>query len=294
MKPAPFAYHAPRDVDECLRLLDELGTDAALLAGGQSLVPELRARTRQPSNIVSIAHLDFDAEARESGAVWVSISPRVTLATLAGSSTVVRLCPFLARTVALVGNPAVRSRGTLCGNLAHADPVSELSALAVALGARVELRSSSGKRIVAAEDLFLGPHHTAVGHGEMIVSVEFPAQPRNAGTSIQEVGRSRFGVPIAGVVVSVVRSATGLLEDARIGCFGVGPTPIRAHAAEQILSEAGVGADAIDAAVGATRDVLEPSDDWVASREYRRAAVCAMLRRAIAEADTAASGTSTA
>src|SRR5262245_51901427 len=151
MKPAPFVYHAPKDMGACLQLLSEYADDSALLAGGQSLVPLLRFRLARPSAVIAIRDIGDEVSGIRALDNSVSIGATVTYAAVQRSADVVSACPGLPKAIELVATPPVRSRGTVCGNLCQADPASELPAVALLMGARFHLKSAGDERVVAAE-----------------------------------------------------------------------------------------------------------------------------------------------
>lgn len=263
MKPAPFEYRAPASVDEALGLL---GLDSTVLAGGQSLLPLLNLRLARPELVVDInglAELDYIRD--EDGPLRIGAMTRQV--TLERSELVRRRWPLLHKAVRLVGHTQIRSRGTVGGSVAHADPAAELPAALIALDARFELRSAKGARSVAASDFFLGALYTVREPDELLVELEVPAQPQGAGTGFAEHARTHGDFATAGAAVVV-----GPEGHARIALLGAGPVPARAEEAERALAG---GADAREAAAVAVRDVED---------DHRRALCGELARRAIEEA----------
>ena len=262
MKPAPFEYRAPASVDEALGLL---GLDSTVLAGGQSLLPLLNLRLARPELVVDInglAELDY---IRDDGG-RLQIGAMTRQAALERSDLVRRKWPLLHKAVRLVGHTQIRSRGTVGGSVAHADPAAELPAALIALDARFALRSSKGARSVAASDFFLGALYTVREPDELLVEIEVPAQPEGAGTGFAEHARTHGDFATAGAAAVVAPGG-----HARIALLGAGPVPARAEEAERALAG---GADAREAAVLATRDV---------EGDHRRALCGELARRAIEE-----------
>jgi CO/xanthine dehydrogenase FAD-binding subunit len=262
VKPAPFEYRAPASVDEALGLL---GLDSTVLAGGQSLLPMLNLRLARPELVVDInglAELDYIRD--EDGQLRIGAMTRQ--AALERSDLVRRRWPLLHKAVRLVGHTQIRSRGTVGGSVAHADPAAELPAALIALDARFALRSSKGARSVAASDFFLGALYTVRESDELLVQIEVPAQPEGAGTGFAEHARTHGDFATAGAAAVVAPGG-----HARIALLGAGPVPARAEEAERALAG---GADAREAAVLATRDVED---------DHRRALCGELARRAIEE-----------
>jgi CO/xanthine dehydrogenase FAD-binding subunit len=262
VKPVPFDYRAPASVDEALPLL---GLDTAVLAGGQSLVPLLNLRLARPELVVDIngiAELDYIRTG--DGALRIGALTRQV--TLERSELVGRRWPLLQMAVRLVGHPQIRSRGTVGGSVAHADPAAELPAALVALGARFHLHSSGGARALGASEFFLGPLYTAREPDELLVEVEVPEQPEGAGSGFAEHARTHGDFATAGAAAVIAPGHAG------VALLGAGPVPVRAEAAERALAE---GAEPSEAAALAARDI----DD-----EHRRALCTELARRAIEEA----------
>jgi CO/xanthine dehydrogenase FAD-binding subunit len=263
VKPPRFDYEAPTTVDEAVRLLGEGGT---VLAGGQSLVPLLNLRLAFPEVVVDVNGVsELDRLDAVDGALRIGALTRQVA--LERSDLVRDRWPLLWKAVRLVGHQQIRSRGTVGGSVAHADPAAELPAALMALGARFELRSAEGARTVEATDFFLGPLQTAREPEELLVEIEVPEQPAGAGTGFAEHARTHGDFATAGAAAVVAPGA-----HAAIALLGAGPAPIRAHAAERALAD---GAAPHEAAELAVADV---------EGDHRRALCADLARRAIEEA----------
>ncbi len=257
MKPAAFEYRAPASVEEALPLL---GLDSAVLAGGQSFVPLLNLRLARPELVVDLnglAELDYIRD--EYGRLRIGAMTRQVA--LERSDLVRGGWPLLHKAVRLVGHTQIRSRGTVGGSVAHADPAAELPAALIALDARFELRSAKGARSVAASDFFLGPLYTVREPDELLVGIEVSAPPAGAGTGFAEHARTHGDFATAGAAAVVAPGG-----HARIALLGAGPVPARAEEAARALAG---GADAREAAAVAVRDV----------EEHHRRALCGELAR---------------
>lgn len=284
MKPAPFDYHAPVGMDECLALLAEFGEDAALIAGGQSLLPLMRFRLAQPEHLISIRNIDGPLASiqRSNGSLF--IGARVTYSAVQRSVEAASACPGLGKAIALIATPAVRTCGTICGNLVNADPASELPAVALVMNARFHLRSAMGERVVPAAEFFTGPYMTARRSDEILTQVEFPERPASEIFVIEEVSRLRGGFPLAGVAIALTADTGPSLHSVALACFGVHSTQLRVPTAEAILRERGCSADAVAAAADAIDAAITPHSDPFASAAYRRSAVRTLVQRALQEA----------
>jgi carbon-monoxide dehydrogenase medium subunit len=283
MKPAPFEYFAPETVADAASILSRYEGEAKVLAGGQSLVPLLNMRLARPAALVDlnrVPELDFIRE--DGGRLVVGAMARQRDAER--SDLVARAQPLLRDALKQIAHPQIRNRGTIGGSLAHADPAAELPAVAVALDAQFVIYGPTGERIVQAKDFFETFLTTALQPDEVLTRVSFPRLPDGTGWSIQEVSRRHGDFALAGAVV-LVGSEDGRCSDVRIALFGVGATPVRAHAAENGLRGEDVSEAAIDAACAkAAAEIDEPLGDIHASSDFRRHLAKVMTRRALGEA----------
>lgn len=282
MKPAPFTYHAPDSLDDCLELLAEHGDAAALIAGGQSLLPLMRFRMAMPEHVVSLRNIGGELAIIRRTEAGISIGAMVTYADVERSPDVRELVPALLKAIPLIAHVAVRTRGTPCGNLCNADPASELPAVALALDARMHLRGPSGLRVVPAGDFFQGPYMTARESDEVLVCVEFPRRPPDEMFAIKEIVRLAGGFPMAGIALAVRKGASsGTFASASVACFGVHAVQSRLPAVEAMLLERGCSPEAVRAAADLIDETIEPPADAFASAEYRRAAVKTLFERCV-------------
>jgi carbon-monoxide dehydrogenase medium subunit len=271
MKPAPFEYHAPETIDEVLALLVEHGDEAKVLAGGQSLVPMLALRLTRFEHLVDLNRVgELSGFSRENGALVVRAATRQRV--MERDAEIASAVPLLARATPLIGHFQIRNRGTVGGSLAHADSASEYPAVAVALGAELELAGRGGvRRRVGADDFFLGTWTTAAAPDELLVAARFPVWPERSGFAIDEVARRHGDFALAGVACAVSDGRAGL------ALFGVGSTPVRARAGEAALL---AGATAADVAEAAVAD-LEPPADVHASASTRLRIARHLVERAV-------------
>ena len=267
MKPAPFTYHRPRSRSEVDRLLAELGDEAKILAGGQSLVPILNMRLAAPAHLIDINRLDGepgDAVA-DNGAVVVG--PLVRHEALERSALVADALPLLRETVQYVAHPAIRSRGTIVGSIAHADPAAELPAAFALLGGEARARSVRGTRAIPAHELFTSQLETSLEPGEWIDEVSFPAGPTD-GYAVEEFARRHGDYAVCGVLATALRA--GDAAAVALSFISMGATPLRIELPP--MSAQDVGGDALsDAVAAAVHDRLEPDADLHATVEYRTA-----------------------
>lgn len=274
MKPAPFAYHAARDLDDAVSTLAEsveAGRDARVLAGGQSLVPMMNFRLATPDVLVDIGRVAGLRFLHTDGDDGLAIGAATRQSELLRDPAVGRDWPVLAEAARHIGHPQIRSRGTVCGSLAHHDPTAELPALAVALDARLTVASATGRREVPAEDFFLSYYEVALEPGEILVSVSFPRVAPGTGWAFHELAQRRGDFALVGAVC-LFDGAAGQ----RLVLFGVGERPARIAADLETT-----GDDDLREVVMAT---AEPLSDLHASGDYRRAAAAELAVRCRNEA----------
>ena len=279
MKPAPFEFESPPDMAGVLDLLATHGEDARVLAGGQSLVPLMNLRMVQPALLISINRCDdLDTIARQDGRLL--IGARVRQAAAEENDFVRQDCPLLAKALPYVGGQANRNRGTVCGSIAHADPLAELPAVALALEAEMHVVSTSGTHRIEAGDFFQGELDTALEPGEFLQAVSFESQQPDERSVFLELGNRRHGFAVAGLALRMALQ-NGRCALARIAVMGGGATAMRISAAEAVLEGRAVDDAAISAAVEALQAAVDPPHDVHADADYRREALGVLLGRAL-------------
>jgi len=289
MKLPPLEYEAPKTVSEAVELLGEHSDSASVLAGGQSLIPLLALRLAHPAVLIDINGIDgLSGVSATDGRVAIGALTREYVAE--ESAAVAGAVPLLAAALPLIGHEAIRSRGTIGGSLAHADPAAELPAVARALDAEFVVRSQSGERVIPAADWFEGYLTTSRRPDELLVEVRFPATGPGTGSSFQEVARRHGDFAVVGLAASVTLSGA-TISAARLAFSGVSDVPVRAVGAEGLLVGERPSADLFDEAAHRAADDLDPPADLHGSSEYRRKVATALVRRGLrAAADDAARG----
>jgi carbon-monoxide dehydrogenase medium subunit len=287
VKPAPFEYHAPTTVAEVVTTLAELGDEAKVLAGGQSLVPMLNLRLARFEHLVDIARVpELRGIERTNGHVTVGAATRDVV--IERDATVAADAPLLAAATPYVGHFQIRNRGTIGGSLAHADPAAEYPAVAVAIDATFHVASTRGTRAVPAADFFTGVWSTALEPGELLTAIDFPVWTGRTGVGVAEFARRHGDFAIAGAVAAV-ELADDRVARAAIAVFGAAGVPVRAAAAERALTGQPVGALG-DGELGelAFADIDDVADDPQVPASYRRRVGVAMVaeawQRAVAHA----------
>ena len=283
MKPGPFEYVAPRSIEEAVDVLAARGDDAKVLAGGQSLVPTMNLRLARPAVVVDLGRVTgLDALEERDGGLTIGAMTRQRR--VERDPTVRAKWPLLAEAIGYIGHPAIRTRGTVGGSMAHADPAAELPALAMLLNAELRVRGPRGERTIPAEQFFVSYLTTALEPDELLTEVSFPALPSGTGWDFQEVAR-RFGdFALVAVGVTVTVGDADRCEDARIALVGAGPTPVRAAGAEALMRGQALSDELLEEAARNVSQEIEPDADLHASADYRRRAAGVLTRRTLAQA----------
>ena len=283
MKPPRFDYLAPRTLDEALAHLHHHGDQAKILAGGQSLIPMLNFRLAHPGVVVDVNRLTDLAYVRQhDGGVAVGALTRQHA--VERSELVRARVPVVAEACRLIGHAPIRHRGTFGGNLAHADPASELPAVMVALEAEMAVASRAGSRVIPAGQFFIGPLTTALRPGEMLTEIRIPAAPPRTGGAFVEMARRAGDFALVGVAALVTLDGAGRCVRARIALCGVGPTAVRARAAEDVLTGQEPTAAVLDEAADRAAAATSPPSDVHGSAEFRRKLAQHFARQALAAA----------
>lgn len=291
MKPAPFRYFAPDDLDQALALLDEHGWDARPLAGGQSLIPAMNFRLAQPAVLVDLGRIASLRGIEVTPEGGLRIGAMTTQSTVERDERVAHCCPLLHEALPWIAHASIRNRGTVGGSIAHADPAAELPAIALTLGATLHLSGSAGPRSVAATDFFLGLMATAVEPGELLTAIELAPTPPRSGHAFEEVARRHGDYALVGCATRVELADDGTVRDARIGLLSVADTPVLATEAAEALRGCRPDEAAIDAAAAAATAAADPPGDIHASPQYRRHLVGVLVRRTLTRAVARAAGT---
>jgi carbon-monoxide dehydrogenase medium subunit len=270
-------------------LLAEQLDEASVLAGGQSLIPLLALRLARPEVLIDINGIE-ELSGISATDGWVSIGAMTREYVAEESQIVADAVPLLAAALPLIGHEAIRSRGTIGGSLAHADPAAELPAVARALDAEFVVRGPAGDRVIPAAQWFEGYLTTARRSDELLVEVRFPAAGPGTGVSFTEVARRHGDFAIVGLAVSLALTG-GVISDARLAFAGVSDVPVRAAAAEELLAGERPSPELFDEAARRATEDLDPPADLHGSSDYRKTVAAAIVRRALrAAAANAARG----
>jgi carbon-monoxide dehydrogenase medium subunit len=279
MKPAPFDYHRPASLAEAFDLLARYGDDGRVLAGGQSLVPALNMRLATPRAVIDINRLP-GLDAIRLAPEGLVIGALARHEALERSPLVREHAPLLALAMPHVGHAAIRTRGTLGGSLALADPAAELPACVVALDATIRAEGRGGRREIAAADFFRGIYTTALEPGELVTEVVVPRGATGWRSGFQEVARRHGDFALAGLAARA-RMDAGAVGAARLVFFGVGLAPVRARGAEAALAGRRADAATLEAARRALAAELDPPGDVHGSSALRRHLAGVLLARVV-------------
>ena len=273
MKPAPFAYKKAKSLDEAVALLGA-HDDARLLAGGQSLIATLNMRLSAPTLLIDINGIvGLDGIALQDGMVEIGTLVRHVQAER--SDLIAQHAPLIARAMPFIAHPAIRTRGTLGGSVAFADPAAEMPACLLALDGEVDAFGPKGKRTIKARDYFKGLYETDLGPQDILTAFRVPAATKNSRIGFAELARRHGDYAIVGLAACAQADGKGV-KDVRLSFFGVGETPLRVEKSEAALANGD-----IEAAVAALD--LEPHDDIQATGAVKKHLAGVLLRRVAAQ-----------
>lgn len=282
MKPAQFEYHDPTTTEEALALLKQYGGEAKVLAGGQSLVPLMNFRLSRPAALIDINRIPALAYIKEEKG-QLRFGAMTRQRTIEHSDLVRSRIPLLTEATALVGHLPIRSRGTIGGSVAHADPAAEYPAVVTALEGELVVRGSGGERRVKPEEFFVTYLTTSLGPDEMLTEVRLPIQPKGSGWAFEEFSRRHGDFAIVGIAAFLVAEG-GRVKKARLATAGAGPISIRLKAAEQILEAGRLDEKTFQEAGAKASELVSPDADIHASADYRRHLTKVLTVRALRRA----------
>ena len=289
MIPASFEYSSPKSLSEAIALLQKLGPDAKILAGGQSLIPLMKLRMSAPKHVIDINGVKDLSYIRESDG-HLTIGALTRESDLEASDVVKKKYPIIADTAAVIADPLVRNMATVVGNIAHADPANDNPATMLALGGAVVAQGPRGKRTIPLSDFFTGLFTTTLGADEILTELRIPAPPPRSGGAYLKVERKVGDFAAAAVAVQITLAANGNIERAGIGLTNVGQVPIKAARAEKALIGKPADEKTIQDAARIASTEAEPTDDLRGSAEYKRSLVRVLTARALKIAIARAKG----
>jgi len=285
MKPPPFRYVAARTIGQALALKAEHGDEARFLAGGQSLVPTMNFRLTQPAMLIDINPLAELSGIRNGAGDIIRIGALTRYRELERDPGTAKHLPLIREALPHIAHPQIRNRGTIGGNLANADPASEMPAIVVALGGRLRAQSVRGERWIAASDFFIGALTTALEPDEMLTEIELPVAPPRSGACFMELSRRRGDFAIIGVACTVRLDEDGNCAEARIGLCNAGDGPVFATEASESLAGRKIGAAEIGEAAALVQNAIDPGGSIHASKEFQRHVAGVLTERALRTAN---------
>jgi aerobic carbon-monoxide dehydrogenase medium subunit len=283
MYSAPFEYHRAGSVDEALSLLSRHGDGAKLIAGGHSLIPLMNLRFAQPTHLIDIRRIPGLAGVRENGE-GVIVGALTTYRDLLSAELVRQRLPILAEAAEQVGDPQVRNLGTLGGSLAHADPVADMPATVLALGATLVARGPGGERQIPVDQFFTGFFSSALAEDEILTEIRIPSLPGRTGGAYEKHAHPASGYALCGVAALVTLGSGGAAERVRLGVAGIGSKATRAVGAEQALQGKEPTPDAIAAAATHAAEGIDLRTDEPGADGYNANLVRVCVKRALTRA----------
>ena len=283
MYPAEFEYFAPSTVEEALALLTRYGDDAKILAGGQSLLPMMKLRIASPRYLIDVNRIDSLAGLSEDGGRLV-IGALCRHAEIAASPIVRERLPLMADAAALTADVQVRNRGTVAGSLAHADPAGDWPAALLALDAEITIAGPRATRTVALVEFIVDAYTTQLAADEIVTRVSVPLPSRPCGGAYMKFEKRAGDFAVAAVGVQIALDDASRCERIAVSLGALGPTPLRARAAERRLQGQTLSPTALDEAAQLVRDEAQPFEDTRGTVEYKRHLAGVLFRRAFAAA----------
>ena len=281
MKPAAFKYIAATSLEQALTLKAEYGDEAKFLAGGQSLMPAMNFRLAQPAVLIDINRIDGlgDVRRHNGGGAYVGATTRYRR--LERDAGFAGMFPLIAEALPHIAHPQIRTRGTIGGNLSHADPASELPAIAVALGARLCIQSARGERWCDARDFFVGGLTTDLQPDEMLVGVELPLPHLRSGSCFMELARRRGDFAIVGIATMITLGERDECTEVRLAFCGVGETPIDASSAADTVVGQALTEEAVREIAESIQAKIDPGGSVHATASYQRHIAAVLTERAL-------------
>ncbi len=279
MIPRDFDYHAPKTIPDALKLLGQFGDEAKLLAGGHSLLPMMKLRFAQPGHLIDLGRIGELKGIRED-AGNLRIGAMTTENELIWSTLLQAKCPLLVEGARLISDPQVRYKGTIGGDIAHGDAGNDHPALMIALGASFVLRGVAGERTVAADGFFIGPYFTKMEAGEIMTEIRIPVPAAGTGYAYAKLKRKVGDFATAASAVTL-RLQGDTVTEVIIALTNVGPTVLRARAAEAVLRGKALNDASIAEAARMAMSICDPATDQRGDAEYRTAMAGEMTQRAL-------------
>jgi carbon-monoxide dehydrogenase medium subunit len=282
MIPPEFDYHAPVSISEAVNLLNELGDDAKILAGGHSLLPMMKLRFAEPAHLIDLNRIPQLRGIREEGGL-IKIGAMTVENEILNSALLQEKASLLPKAVQWIADPQVRNRGTIGGDIAHGDPANDHPAIAMALDATLVLQGPNGERSVKAVDFFLGMYMTDMAANEILTEIQFAPLPKNTGCAYVKLKRKTGDWATAAAAV-VLQMTQGKVSHVRIALTNAGDTAMRASHAESLLLGKEINEQTLELVASAVREICNPAEDLRGDAEYKTAMAGEMTKRALLDA----------
>lgn len=283
MIPATFDYYAPSSLEEAISLLEQLGDEAKILAGGHSLIPMMKLRFAEVEHLIDINNVPGLSYVREEDG-YLKIGAMTREAELEDASIVKEKYPIFIDAAKLIADPQVRNMGTIGGNIAHGDAANDHPAVMLALRAEVIATGPSGQRTIPIDEFFYGFYMTALQPNEILTEIRIPVQASGSGGAYHKLERKVGDYATAGVGVQLTLDSSGVCTQIGIGLTNVNPTPLRATRSEDALRGKVITEALIAEAAGYASEDCSPSSDLRGDEEYKRAMVGVLTKRMIKKA----------
>ena len=280
MYPRPFDYFSPKNLAEALELLQILGAETKILAGGQSLIPSLKLRTLSLKNVVDITGIkELNYIHKEEN--MLKIGALTTTSILENDSEIASSLPILKETASQIADPLVRNLGTVGGNLCHVAHANDLPATMLALNASFAFASKKGTRTIHSDSFFLDKFKTVIKPDEVLTEIQIPLKEGRVGSAYRKVRKGSGGFAIAGAAANVSVTDDNAVSECRIAMTAVGPKPMRAEEAEQAFIGKTLEAAVLDNVAKLAVEASKPVTDVTASEEYRRKVLGILVKDAL-------------
>jgi len=283
MIPPTFDYLRPATIPEAIALLQQLGDDAKILSGGQSLIPMMKLRLARPAYLIDINRIAGLSYVKEEGG-HLKIGGLTREAELESSPLIRSKYPIIHDTARVIADPQVRNMATVAGNLAHGDPANDHPATMLALGAKVVATGLSGVRVIPIGEFFVSLFTTALAQNEIVTEIQIPVPPARSGGAYFKLERKVGDFATAAVAAQITLDAGGVCQQAGIGLTNVGPTPIKATKAEDFLRGKKLDEATLRQAAQLASEAAQPSADLRGPAEYKKALVKELAFRALSRA----------
>lgn len=289
MKPASFEYLRPTNLQETLRYLADLGDDAKILSGGQSLIPVLNMRLSTPKYLIDIGRVEELSYIREEDG-FLAIGALTKHWEVEQSELVKRHCPLLLEAVRWIGHPQIRQRGTIGGSIAHGDPSAELPCVMTALRGEIVIAHADGEETLSPEEFFLTYLLTSLQPDQMVKELRFPIMSETCGYEFTEVARRHGDFALVEVAAMIELDESQEITLVRLAAGGANPVPCVLETAEEFLIGKVPTDSVLEEASAMASEMVEPDSDLHGSVEYRRSLVKVLTKRALQKAIKRAGG----